>query len=75
MKQSTSNLEMAKQLLLNEQKGNPKNFKLVEVKDSLSDYDKELIKEAVLHRARNNPSAEIITFTKELYDAFILINS
>ncbi|WP_256856118.1 hypothetical protein [Rodentibacter ratti] len=53
MKQSTSHLEMAKELLLNEQRGYPKNLKLVEIKDSLSDCDKDLIKQAVLRAVEN----------------------
>ncbi|WP_238326962.1 hypothetical protein [Rodentibacter pneumotropicus] len=53
MKQSPSHLEMAKELLLNEQKGYPKNLKLVEVKNSLSDFDKEIIKQAVLKAVEN----------------------
>ncbi|THA16247.1 hypothetical protein D3M82_03830 [Rodentibacter pneumotropicus] len=44
---------MAKELLLNEQKGYPKNLKLVEVKNSLSDFDKEIIKQAVLKAVEN----------------------
>ncbi|WP_180374208.1 hypothetical protein [Rodentibacter ratti] len=46
-----------------------------ERQDSLSDSDKERIKEAVLHRARNNPNLEIVTFARELREAFILINA
>lgn len=46
-----------------------------EKQDNLSDSDKEQIKEAVLHRARNNPNLEIVTFARELREAFILINA
>lgn len=45
--------EMAKKLLINEQKGNPKKYKLVELNESLSDNDKERIKHAVLKAVEN----------------------
>ncbi|WP_288064796.1 hypothetical protein [Rodentibacter caecimuris] len=50
-------------------------IEIEERQDSLSDSDKERIKEAVLHRARNNPNLEIVTFVRELREAFILINA
>ncbi|MCX2960335.1 hypothetical protein [Rodentibacter caecimuris] len=74
MKQPNSNLEIAKELLLNEQKGSPKNFKLVEVKNSLSDSDKERIKEAVLKNAINLTHLDPSGLAKELIDSIKIIN-
>lgn len=45
---TTQSYEMVKQVILNDQLGKPKNLKIVVVENSLSDRDKERIKQAVL---------------------------
>lgn len=67
--------EMIKEIIIAKQLDSNKKAEWIPEKDSLSDSDKEQIKEAVLYRARNNPSTEILAFAKELRDAFILINA
>lgn len=42
------NYEMLQTILINEQEGNPKEFELREIKNSLSEEDKYLIKNTVL---------------------------
>ncbi|SEP87171.1 hypothetical protein [Basfia succiniciproducens] len=47
----TNSYEMIKQIIVNDQLGKPKNLKVVVVENSLSDRDKERIKQAVLDNA------------------------
>ncbi|OOF48721.1 hypothetical protein BKK54_10355 [Rodentibacter genomosp. 1] len=76
MKQSTPHLEMAKELLLNEQNGYPKNLKLVEIKDSLSDFDKERIKQVVLESvAKNTVGYTPVELAESACKAIYLIDS
>lgn len=53
MKNHNENFEMVKKIILNEQLGSPEDLKLVVVKNSLSDFDKERIKQAVLKAVEN----------------------
>lgn len=50
------NYEMVKKIILNAQLGQPEKLKLLVVKNSLSDFDKERIKQAVLESVAKNVS-------------------
>ncbi|OOS01250.1 hypothetical protein B0186_04005 [Canicola haemoglobinophilus] len=58
----------------NEQSGNPENLELVVVKNSLSECDKEQIKEAVLKNAINLTCLYSSELAKDLIEAIKLIN-
>lgn len=67
------NLEMMKQIILNEQLGNPKGLKLIIVENSLSDEDKFHIKQAVLKSASLRTEVSPLDLTDNLLKAFKLI--
>lgn len=66
--------EMVKKIILNDQLGNPENLKLVIVDNSLSECDKEQIKEAVLKNAANSTHLCTTELAKELIEAIKIIN-
>lgn len=69
-----SNYEIVKQVILNEQLGSPKNLTLTVLENSLSDSDKERIKQAVLEGSKGlGLSPERLA--KSLCEAFILIQA
>lgn len=67
----TENYEMVKKIILNDQYGQPEKLKLSVVKNSLSDLDKERIKQAVLEsvsRKTDYPPDELAKLTcKAIY--------
>ncbi|MDD0824623.1 hypothetical protein PTQ27_09150 [Mannheimia sp. AT1] len=70
----SKNFEIAKLALLNEQMGSIKNLEVSFKEESLSDEDKELIKQAVLEHAKSYGGKGALELAKELREAFILIN-
>ncbi|MDA3979538.1 hypothetical protein [Gallibacterium sp. AGMB14963] len=75
MTYQNENYEMIKQIILNEQLGNPKKLKLVIVEEILSDEDKERIKQAILYHVKNYGGKGALSLAEELKDAFIWINA
>lgn len=69
------NYEMVKKIILNEQRGRPEKLKLLVVENSLSDKDKERIKQVVLDNATRNMNYEPSRLAKELCLAFTLIQT
>lgn len=69
-----SNYEIIKQVILNDQLGCPRNLELVVLENSLSDSDKERIKQAVLDSSKGL-SLTPEKLAKSLCVAFTLIQS
>ncbi|AUI65598.1 MULTISPECIES: hypothetical protein [Glaesserella] len=67
----TENYEMVKKIILNDQLEQPEKLKLLVIKNSLSDLDKERIKQAVLEsvsRKTDYPPDELAKLTcKAIY--------
>lgn len=74
MTNQNENYEMIKQILLNEQSGNPKNLKLDVVEGSLSDEDKSQIRQAVFDNAINLKHLNPSELTNELIKSIKIIN-
>lgn len=74
MTYQNENYEMIKQILLNEQLGNPKKLKLVVVERSLSDEDKSQIRQAVFDNAINLKHLNPSELTNELIKSIKIIN-
>lgn len=72
---TTQSYEMVKQVILNDQLGKPKNLKIVVVENSLSDRDKERIKQAVLDNAAKTTDYSLSELARELCLAFTLIQT
>ncbi|WP_458119153.1 hypothetical protein OF381_01140 [Mannheimia haemolytica] len=69
------NFEIAKVVILNEQLGSPKDLELKVVENSLSDRDKERIKQAVLDNAAKTTDYSLSELARELCLAFTLIQT
>ncbi|KGQ27288.1 hypothetical protein JP31_04815 [Gallibacterium anatis] len=74
MTNQNENYEMIKQILLNEQLGNPKKLKLDVVEGSLSDEDKSQIRQAVFDNAINLKHLNPSELTNELIKSIKIIN-
>ena len=74
MTYQNENYEMIKQILLNEQLGNPKKLKLDVVEESLSDEDKSQIRQAVFDNAINLKHLNPSELTNELIKSIKIIN-
>ncbi|AEC18361.1 hypothetical protein JP33_05950 [Gallibacterium anatis CCM5995] len=74
MTYQNENYEMIKQILLNEQLGNPKKLKLDVVEGSLSDEDKSQIRQAVFDNAINLKHLNPSELTNELIKSIKIIN-
>ncbi|KGQ55348.1 Uncharacterised protein [Gallibacterium anatis] len=74
MTYQNENYEMIKQILLNEQLGNPKKLKLYVVEGSLSDEDKSQIRQAVFDNAINLKHLNPSELTNELIKSIKIIN-
>ena len=74
MTYQNENYEMIKQILLNEQLGNPKKLKLYVVEESLSDEDKSQIRQAVFDNAINLKHLNPSELTNELIKSIKIIN-
>ncbi|UXN34379.1 hypothetical protein N8E86_10030 [Avibacterium paragallinarum] len=75
MTSQNENYEIIKRVILNEQLGWPKKLKLIVVEESLSDEDKEQIKQAVLNHSASYGGRGVLSLAEELKDAFIWINA
>ncbi|WKS98507.1 hypothetical protein NYR30_06850 [Gallibacterium salpingitidis] len=75
MTYQNENHEMIKQIILNEQLGNPKKLKLVIVEESLSDKDKERIKQAILESVAKNTAYLPEELAESACKAICLIDS
>lgn len=73
----SKNFEIAKVVILNEQLGNPKDLELKVVENSLSDKDKEQIKQAVLSMPLSsvNYGYTPLKYAKELIQTLKEINA
>ncbi|MEE3700044.1 hypothetical protein [Mannheimia haemolytica] len=69
------NFEIAKVVILNEQLGSPKDLELKVVENSLSDRDKERIKQAVLDNVAKTTDYSLSELARELCLAFTLIQT
>ncbi|MDK9560985.1 hypothetical protein QP017_06280 [Gallibacterium anatis] len=74
MTYQNENYKMIKQILLNEQLGNPKKLKLDVVEGSLSDEDKSQIRQAVFDNAINLKHLNPSELTNELIKSIKIIN-
>lgn len=74
MSYQNENCEMIKQILLNEQSGNPKKLKLYVAEGSLSDEDKSQIRQAVFDNAINLKHLNPSELTNELIKSIKIIN-
>lgn len=69
------NFEIVKQVIVNEQNGCPNKLRLVIEEQSLSDRDKERIKQAVLESATKNTDYSPKELAGSLCQAFTLIQT
>ncbi|HDR1816922.1 TPA: hypothetical protein QB621_001584 [Pasteurella multocida] len=72
---TNKNYEIIKQVILNDQLGNPKDLNIVVVEKNLSDIDKERIKQAILKSASNTTDVSLKELAESLCDAIHLIDS
>ncbi|HDR0739595.1 TPA: hypothetical protein QBZ95_002532, partial [Pasteurella multocida] len=66
---TNKNYEIIKQVILNDQLGNPKDLNIVVVEKNLSDIDKERIKQAILKSASNTTDVPLKEFAESLCEA------
>ncbi|MDY4281297.1 MAG: hypothetical protein SOX56_09555 [[Pasteurella] mairii] len=70
----TNSYEMIRQIIVNDQRGKPKNLKVVVTENSLSDEEKNYIRQAVLDNALKQTNLSPTELVKELIEAIKIIN-